>query len=359
MFVFEKKLYDLCKVMVDRKHGNIKKRIFVTVPAALAAVVIVILLFMQKCSSEPEPLPKDVGVEETLNQVQDDVEVVQDDEVDDVADDVDEGIEEEVADAIEEDMAEVGDDMDVEDDVDDAIEEDVKEEVVKKQEAEEEILNQVQDDVEGGQDDAGHVQEPVLEPAGPTLQPDATPQPVSAKPKARPMVALKTNLLFDLMATPNVELEVPFAKDRFSLMGEYWFPWWRTRDNANCYQFLYGGLEGRWWFQDRAGREALTGHFVGLYGGAGLYDFEHDSRGYQGELFSAGVSYGYSFRLNRSLRIETSLGLGYMQTAYSHYIGMEDGRYLVWINDGIYRYLGPTKLKVSLVWVLQGKGGRK
>ncbi len=169
-------------------------------------------------------------------------------------------------------------------------------------------------------------------------------------------MALKTNLLFDAALTPNIEIEFPFAHDRFSVMGEYWFPWFVSRDNASCYQLLYGGLEARCWFGDRTRRETLAGHFMGLYAGGGLYDLEWKSRGYQGEFYiAAGLSYGYSFRLNRSLRLETSVGFGYMRTDYRHYIGEEENRFLVWQYDGRYTWIGPTKAKVSLVWVLGGK----
>ncbi len=174
------------------------------------------------------------------------------------------------------------------------------------------------------------------------------------------MFALKTNLLYDVVLAPNIEFEFPFAKDRFSVMGEFWCPWWCDNDDAWCYELLYGGIEGRWWFQDRTGRDALTGHFVGLYAGGGYYDFEWKSKGYQGEfMVAAGISYGYSFKLSDRMRLETSLGVGFMRTDYRHYIGMEDNEFLVWQYDGIYTWVGPTKAKVSLVWMIGGNNHRK
>ena len=41
----------------------------------------------------------------------------------------------------------------------------------------------------------------------------------------RPLFALKTNLLFDVAMMPNIEIEVPIGK-RWSINGEYMFPWW-------------------------------------------------------------------------------------------------------------------------------------
>ena len=109
----------------------------------------------------------------------------------------------------------------------------------------------------------------------------------------------------------------------------------------------------------------MTGWFAGFYAGGGLYDLQYKSEGYQGEFFiAAGLSGGYAHTINKkgNLRMEYSLGIGYLQTNYRHYIGMEDNKYLVWQNDGKYSWFGPTKLKVSLVWMLnfnKKKGGGK
>ena len=65
-------------------------------------------------------------------------------------------------------------------------------------------------------------------------------------------------------------------------------------------------------------------------------------------------------RLNRRLRLEFNIGVGFLQTEYRHYVGVENDRFLVWQNDGRYTWLGPTKAKVSLVWLLPlQKGGAR
>ena len=66
----------------------------------------------------------------------------------------------------------------------------------------------------------------------------------------------------------------------------------------------------------------MTGWFAGRYVGGGLYDFEYKAKGYQGEFFIAGgLSGGYAHTINKSgtLRMEYSLGIGYMQTDYRKY----------------------------------------
>ncbi|MFR9592890.1 MAG: DUF3575 domain-containing protein [Rikenellaceae bacterium] len=176
-----------------------------------------------------------------------------------------------------------------------------------------------------------------------------------------PLFALKTNLLYDIALMPSIEVEVPIGK-HWSVAGEWIFPWWTTSDNAYALQMLSGQIEGKYWFGDRTNKPQLTGWFAGLYAGGGLYDLQWDGNGYQGEFFIAsGLSGGYAHTINKSgsLRMEYSLGFGYLKTNYRYYEGMQDNEYLVWQHDGNYTWIGPTKAKVSLVWMLGKKGGKR
>lgn len=174
----------------------------------------------------------------------------------------------------------------------------------------------------------------------------------------RPLFAVKTNLLFDLALMPNIEVEVPI-KNRWSLNGELMFPWWLFSGDKYCLQILMGGLEGRYWLgsrQSRENREVLTGHFLGLYAGGGKYDLQWDRNGYQGEFFiAAGISYGYARKIARNLRLEFNIGIGLLRTDYRHYHARDNYQTLLWQENGKYTWLGPTKAKISLVWLLNRK----
>ena len=175
------------------------------------------------------------------------------------------------------------------------------------------------------------------------------------KSRRHPLFAVKTNLLFDAALMPNIELEVPIGK-RWSLNGEYMFPWWLINDDRYCLQILMGGLEVRYRPGKRSGRDVLTGHFIGLYAGGGKYDLQWDKNGYQGEFFiAAGVSYGYAHSIARNLRLEYNIGIGMLRTDYRHYHSRDNHRTLLWQENGEYTWLGPTKLKISLVWLITGK----
>ena len=89
--------------------------------------------------------------------------------------------------------------------------------------------------------------------------------PNERKRQHRSLLALKTNLLFDLALVPNIEIEVPLDKqNRWSVNGEWMFPWWLIDHDKYCLQILSGGVEGRYWLGSRfrrLSRPALTGHF--------------------------------------------------------------------------------------------------
>lgn len=194
------------------------------------------------------------------------------------------------------------------------------------------------------------------------------------------LLALKSNLLFDAALIPNIEIEAQLGRDsRWSLMAEDWFPWFRTRHNRqgdtnryhrtdqrptkNSWQLWMLGMELRYWFGPRCDRSRpkLSGTFAGIYAAGGKYDWEYNSSGDQGEFTSLGLTIGHSWVLNDRLNLELSASGGYVGGPRRHYQGEFDDARLIFQHDGCLHYFGPTKLKLSLVWLLpsrfQKKGG--
>ena len=179
------------------------------------------------------------------------------------------------------------------------------------------------------------------------------------------MLAVKSNLLFDAVTALNVEVEVPIG-NHWSVMMEDVFPWWE-KDNKYCFQLLEMGVEGRYWFRNnKYHSQKLKGHFTGAYVMSGKYDFQWDTDlCYQGEFWSAGLTYGYSRKISRRFNLELSASLGYLSAGYRHYFPASD--YEVLYRDekhGRIGYWGLTKLKVSLVMPIYSyknkkKGGRR
>lgn len=112
------------------------------------------------------------------------------------------------------------------------------------------------------------------------------------------------------------------------------------------------GIEPRWWFARDDRRDYLTGHFAGVYGMSGKYDLQWDTKlCYQGEFWSAGLTYGYALPVSRWMNMEFSVSTGFLRTDYRHY--QPDPGYEHLFRDkynvGTVSWFGPTKLKVSLV----------
>ena len=184
----------------------------------------------------------------------------------------------------------------------------------------------------------------------------------------KPLLTVKTNLLFDMATALNVELEMPIGK-RWSMAGECIFPWWLWEKKQYCLQILSGNLEGRYWFGNRDDRPQLTGWFAGLHLGGGYFDFAWGDKGCQGEYYiTAGLSGGYAHTISKNgkWRMEYLLGAGYLSAQYREYnpvFSADEQWHLIHRKSGRYTLIGPTRARISLVWMLdrfyQQKGGAR
>jgi hypothetical protein len=217
--------------------------------------------------------------------------------------------------------------------------------------------------------------EPVVEP-----EPQPEPEPaeevqeeiVEAK-MCRPFyMGIKNNLLYDALGVPNIGAEFYLGKN-FSIVGNWQYAWW-SKDSKHRYWRAYGGdLALRKWFGKAANSKPLTGHHLGVYGQVLTYDIEKGGKGYMGGEpggnifdrcnYGGGVEYGYSLPIARRLNIDFTLGVGYFGGKYYEYVPLDDC--YVWQYTKKRNWVGPTKLEVSLVWLIgcdnnnKKKGGKK
>lgn len=168
-------------------------------------------------------------------------------------------------------------------------------------------------------------------------------------------LAIKTNLFYDAILMPSLEVEYRID-DRWSVAVEGSVAWWKRDRRHKYYQIATILPEGRYWFGTK---KPWHGHYVGVFAGGSWYDLENGERGYKGEFFTTGVSYGYMFPIGRSLSIEAGLGVGFLYTTYEEYLPI-DGHY-VYQQTSRTNWFGPVKVKLALVWRLWDgkKGGRR
>lgn len=228
-----------------------------------------------------------------------------------------------------------------------------------------------------------HVEEskPVLPdtigPAPDKPEPHVFEEPDSTPPeRKRPVVAVKTNIPYlgyfrkDLGWAPiyNVEAEWYLTENgRWTLLGEYEFPWHTAKDNHECFQIMNLQLEARRYFKKDSRH---SGHYLSAYVGANLFDICFDGysgHGYQGEGLGGGLGYGYVLPLGKKpdtrWKLEFFIKGGVYMTLYDpydagnpfsgkYYYEWYDAPNLFMRRNMIFRWLGPTGVGINLSYDL-------
>ena len=212
-----------------------------------------------------------------------------------------------------------------------------------------------------------HVYQKAAEPVVvPEPEPEPEPEPVVEEPVCKNdlFMSISNNGLYDLALIPNIGVEFYLGKD-WSIDANWHYAWWKT-DKRHRYWRTYGGdINIRKWFGKASKIKPLTGHHVGLYGQMITYDFELGGRGYLADKWSwaAGVEYGYSLPIARRLNLDFAIGVGYHWGEYKEYLPIDNC--YVWQETNNRKYIGPTKVEVSLIWLIgcdnynKEKGGKK
>ena len=195
------------------------------------------------------------------------------------------------------------------------------------------------------------------------------PDHLQTTPRRRPLFAIKTNLLYDAaILTPNIEIEVPIGYHPWSIMAEWWTPWYvwgKGKMKTHAYSFMLAGLAVRYWFRDRQSdwcQPVMQGHFLGLYGAGGFYDIQpwrKDKGGWQGEYTSIGLTYGYVLPVAAHWSFEFSISAGYVGGPQRVYKSMFDNEHLIWQRNQHFWMIAPTKLKISISYMVTAKEKQK
>lgn len=165
---------------------------------------------------------------------------------------------------------------------------------------------------------------------------------------------IKTNLLYLAALMLNIEGEYYLGKN-FSINLESQYAWWQVPSKYYTYRLWTFSPEVRYWIKPK---KPLRGHFVALFGGIAEYDIMAGlPSGFKGDLMAYGLTYGFNFPLTKSLRMEVAISGGVVNATFEDY----------YFNEGCFvfdvarrkTYIGPTKLKVSLVWPFSFRVAKK
>lgn len=172
-------------------------------------------------------------------------------------------------------------------------------------------------------------------------------------------LGIKSNLLYDAVATPNLGLEVS--------SGGHWS--FLASGSINPFTFS-GNRKWKLWLVETEVRRWLKqpfrGHHFGFRIAGGEYNvsriplpFVEDARRYryEGWGMQAGITYGYAWRLGKHLGVEVSMGLGLNYADYKRFDCPHCGEFR---GKETKRFISPTHAGISLVYRIgKEKGARK
>lgn len=155
--------------------------------------------------------------------------------------------------------------------------------------------------------------------------------------------ALRANLLRWATLTPDLGIEWRINRHVGIAVNGSWTSW--SWDNKNRRYALWEiAPEVRWYIGgERRG-------YIGAMYKAGQFNYKFSETAKQGDLMGGGIVGGYQLKLNNSLSIDFSLGLGYLNADYDRYIVIDGVR--VRHGKKSKDWWGPTFAGVTLVWAI-------
>jgi opacity protein-like surface antigen len=169
---------------------------------------------------------------------------------------------------------------------------------------------------------------------------------------------LRTNLLYDAALTPTLGVEWHIHND-WGIKVDGGFSHWGGK-HGMVHNIWIVNPEVRWYMGN------MNRYYIGFGGNVGRYDiykgiignfFFPEEPGYQGGLYSGGVSAGYKLALNGKFLLDLNIGLGYTRFKYDVFTVTDHIRVYQEIKekDVIRNFWGPTQAGISLVWKLGDK----
>ncbi len=188
-------------------------------------------------------------------------------------------------------------------------------------------------------EESRHEQATGREPEAQTGQAGAKPQPQASPYR----FALRANLLRWATLTPDLGAEWRISRDWGVLVNGSWTSW--SWDNKNRRYALWEvAPEVRYYI----GKEK-RGYLGAMYK-AGSFNYKLSDTGRQGDIMGGGITGGYVLRLNNSLSMDFSLGLGYIHADCDKYTVIDGVR--VKQGSETKNWWGPVSAGVTLAWKL-------
>lgn len=155
--------------------------------------------------------------------------------------------------------------------------------------------------------------------------------------------ALRTNLLRWATLTPDLGVEWRIGNTVGIVVNGSYTSWsWNDKDRR--YGLWEVSPEVRYYI----GKEKRG--YVGAMYKAGSFNYKFSETGKQGDIMGGGITGGYQMKLNKTLAIDFSLGVGYLNADYDTYTVIDGVR----VRQGkeSKNWWGPVSAGVTLVWTI-------
>ena len=180
----------------------------------------------------------------------------------------------------------------------------------------------------------------------------------------RIIASIRTNLLYDIAAIPNLNVELIFHNGWAVGIGGM-YAWWDKKDMTKVWRIQNAEFQIKKYIGITPPHFANCWH-IGCYANICRYDILWEKKGFlsgnsNSRFFNrpswiVGFECGYSLHLSNNFNLNFSVGIGYLTGQYLTYKS-EQG-HNIWESTRIRHWIGPTKAEVSLVWLIWKGGGR-
>lgn len=175
-------------------------------------------------------------------------------------------------------------------------------------------------------------------------------------------IGFKTNVLYWATTTPNMGMEMEVGKKHTAQVFLGLNPWKQSGGDQSRLRHWLVMPEYRYWFN-----RSFDGWFVGAHALGGQYNVGGvrfpfgllkglRNHRYEGWYAGGGITAGKQWNLSKHWNFEASLGLGYIHTSYDKF---ECGMCGEKVKTAPKNYVGPTKVALSLIYLIPGKAEEK
>lgn len=171
-------------------------------------------------------------------------------------------------------------------------------------------------------------------------------------------IGFKSNALYWTTTTPNIGMEMEVGKKQTAQIFLGLNPWKQSGGDQSRLRHWLVMPEYRYWFN-----RSFEGWFLGAHALGGQYNVGGvkfpfgllkglRNHRYEGWYVGGGITAGKQWNLSKHWNLEASLGLGYIHTAYDKFNCGTCGEKL---KSAHKNYVGPTKVALSLIYLIPGK----